>query len=368
MTAHCALYVPVDFFPSRAQLEPHCPDAYLEVKGFEEEAVIKWKGLEVKLSRMPPSSVASHLQGFIGYVKEHQGNAALETRILHTRAVYGCVIEPDFDEAGRVMRLVGGLTDAADGLAFIDGEVFGPGGRGLLLGEEKLVPPSAQRVLLRAQVLLALSLRGLLEEDAKGPHHERAEGLRQTLFDWAEETLSEELEPEEHQFLAASLGEPEEHLVIDAVWRAEGAQVLLWALGARPLPAFDRQENPYDVAQESGVMNELPSSLLHPKLVSVQTLEARRNTLLGLHWRLREVTREPGVVDFVKFAQSAWFGAFSIEGVPLVGGDLAVGGVAVSKLEPSKLELVNSIAHERHLAANWLIGVNVNYSAVNTPT
>ncbi len=368
MTANCALYVPVDFFPSRSQLEPLCPDGYLEVSDFDETALIKWKGLSVKLSRMPPSEVGRHLQGFIGFARQHGANAALETRIMHTRAVYGCVVEPDFDEAGRVMRLVAGIADAADGLCFVDGEVFGPGGRGLLLGGEPLVPPSPQRVRARAQVLLALSMRGLLEDDAGGPDAKEAEALRQALFDWAEGELSEELEPEERAFLAAPLGEPPRQLIVDAVWRAEGAQVLLWALGARPLPAPDAQEHPYEVAKQSGVMTGLPKALSSPRLVAPDVVEAQRKVLLGVHWRLREFVREPAPMDFVKFSKTAWFGAFSLEGVPVAESDLAIDGAAISKAGADRVKRVSSTAHERHLAANWLIGVNERYSAVDTPT
>lgn len=359
MPASCALLVPLPFFPSRAQLEPLCPDGFLEVSDFDETAEVRWKGLSVKLSRVPPSHVAERVQAVIAHAQQNGGNAALETRLMHTLAVYECEVSPDFDDDGRAMRVVSGIVDASGGLLFFDGELFAAGGRALLLGGEALVPPTPERVRDRAHVLLALSMRGLLEQDKGTPDEAEAEALRVRLHDWVESGLLEELEPEEREFLATPIGQAPPQLVIDAVWRAEGAQVLLWALSARPLPAFDAQEHPYSVAKESGVMSALPAALQKPKLRSAESLEAQRKQLLGLHWRLRELGVRPGPVDFVKFSKSAWFGAFSLEGVKLKGTDLAI---------PEDVKLASSIAHERHLAANWLIGVNEVYSAINTPT
>jgi hypothetical protein len=367
MTANCALYVPVDFFPSRAQFEPFLGDGLLELSDFDEVATVTWKGLTLRLSRMPKSAVADHLQGFIGYARSRGGNDALVTRILHTRAVYGCVIEPAIDDAGRAMKVVAGITNAADGLCFLEEEVYAAGGRPLL-SEAPLQPPTAERVRDRAWVLLALSVRGLLEEDAGTPDAAEAEAQRQVLFDWAESTVPHELEPEERAFLAAPVGTPNRSLVVRAVWRAEGAQVLLWALNARALPRHDAQEHPYTVAREAGVMAQVPGALQRPTLRTPAAVELLRKTLLGVHWRLRELGVNQGKVDFAGYAKRAWFGAFSLEGVPLADGDLSVDGVTLALAKSERVQLARSIAHERHLAANWLIGTHDVYSSVNTPT
>jgi hypothetical protein len=54
--------------------------------------------------------------------------------------------------------------------------------------------------------------------------------------------------------------------------------------------------------------------------------------------------------------------------IPLVDGDLAVQGVGASALAQRQLQIVQSIARERHHAANWLLGVHPVYSSVITPT
>ncbi|MFO0597518.1 MAG: DUF4272 domain-containing protein [Myxococcaceae bacterium] len=367
MAVKASILVPLKFFPSREQLEPLCPDGFLDVKDFDETADIKWKGLSLSLSRVQPAHVGAQLMRVVDHANQHGGNAALETRLLHTLAIYELEVSPDFDEQGRAMRVVSGIVDAADGLFFFDGELFASGGRALLLGGEPLEPPSAERVKLRAQVLLALSMRGLLDQDAGTPNEAKAEELRQQLHDWCEGELLDELETEERVFLATPIGQVPPQLVIDAVWRAEGAQVLLWALGARALPAHDAQEHPYTVAREAGVMAKAPAALERPKLRPLQELEAMRKTLLGLHWRIREHGVQPGPRELARIAASH-FGGFSIAGVALAEGDLSIKGQPLSKAAEADVSLVRSIAHERHLAANWLIGTHESYARVNTPT
>lgn len=368
MPARCSIFVPVPFFPNRSQLEPLCGDGFVEVSEYDERAQVKWKGVSMTLARVTPSEVPDRLQGLIAHANQNGGSPALETRILHALAVYDVEITPDFDEAGRAMGVVSGVTDAADGLCFFDGEIFAAGGRALLSKEEALAPPPAERVRDRAHVLLALSMRGLLEQDAGTKDETKAEAMRAQLQDWVEGRLDQELEPEESEFLSTPIGQADPGLVVDAVWRAEGAQVLLWALNARPLPRHDQQEHPYDVAKAAGVMGEVPRVLAAPKLRSLAELEAKRKTLLGVHWRVRELEARPGPVDFVKFSKSAWFGAFSLEGVHLAGADVAFGEQPVTRVKKDEFSLVRSIAHERHLAANWLIGVHESYTRVNTPT
>ncbi|PZR04362.1 MAG: hypothetical protein DI536_34435 [Archangium gephyra] len=367
MTDHCTLYVPLPFFPSADQLTPLARGAKVEVNDAARTARITWRGLEVQLTCLPPGDVGEHLQGLAGYVAANGGNPALQTRVLHTRSVYGCTIEPGFDDEGRVAAFVGGLAHAANGLRFEGGDLFGPDGRSILR-DGALPTPDARRVLARARVLLALAVRGLLEDDTGTPQQADAEALRQKLAAWANAEVADELEPDERDFLHAPLGKVDRQDVVNAVWQAEGAQVLLWALKLQPLPPHDGQVHPYEVAKTTGVLSPPPPALHAATLRPAGEIEALRRALLGIHWRLVEFRVKPGPVDFVAFAQKNWFGGFSLSGVALADKDLAVGGVPLSQAEPQQVGLTSSIALERHRAANWLIGAEPVYSRVVAPT
>jgi len=87
-----------------------------------------------------------------------------------------------------------------------------------------------------------------------------------------------------------------------------------------------------------------------------------------VHWRLREFSLRRGTVDLERFARESWFGGFDLERIPLVAGDLAIGGVAIANADPNKVRACGSIAMERHQAINWLLGQCPVYSEVDTST
>jgi hypothetical protein len=178
-----------------------------------------------------------------------------------------------------------------------------------------------------------------------------------------------ELEPEEDDLLRTPIGKAAPQAVVDAVWRAEGAQVLLWALSQRELPAHDTQEHPFALAKEAGLLQEVRPQILGASLRSVAQLEAMRLRLAALHWRLVEARLCPSkLVEFAKFTTRDFMKGVDLSGLPMVDGDLAFQGNAVSRLDQAAIQLGQSIAKERHQAANWLLGVHPVYSLVNTPT
>jgi hypothetical protein len=369
MADYRTLYVPIHGFPPADELRSLSPGAEVHWEG--ERAVVAWPSVRVQLTRMPDREMGRHLSGFVGFARARGGRESLGIRILHTLSVIGGVIEPGFDAEGKAIRLFTGLTAATDGLCFEGAEVRDARGRGLLLGGEGLEPPDAERVARRTLVLLALSMRGLLEQDAGGPDEKKADEVRRDLWAWMERSAEgvAELEGEERALLDAPIGALERQSVVDAVWRAEGAQVLLWALGARPLPAHDAQEHPYAVARDCGILGgALSPALATPRLRSSDEIETLRRQLLGIHWRLRELGQSTKPVDFAAFARKNWFGGFEMGDIALASGDLAIGGKPVTAAEPERLRLAGSSAAERHQAANWLIGVHERYSRVGTPT
>jgi hypothetical protein len=147
MTANATVYAPVRMLPERGHLEPLAPGASIERDAEAARIILSWPGPRVILSRMPDAEMGRHLHWLHGFVRSKGGGEALATRALATHSVYGLVVEPQFDRAGRAMRLVDGLTAATDGLCLLGGEkLYDAAGRELLDGPPVLGPPAVERV------------------------------------------------------------------------------------------------------------------------------------------------------------------------------------------------------------------------------
>ena len=372
MPQNATVYAPLHLLPDRSHLEPLASGATIERDEAAARVVLSWPGLRVILTRMPDAEMGRHLHGLQGFVRSKGGGEALATRVLATMSVYGFTIEPEFDREGRAMRLVRGITSASDALCLLpDGQMYDANGRALFGLEPALGAPPANRVAARALILLAMAMRGLLEQDAGKPDEAQAETLRAKLASWIEQHagLRDELEAPERALLGSPLGKAHPQAIVNAVWAAEGAQVLLFALGARALPAHDAQEHPYKVAREVGVLGDSTPSLLDaPKLLSADELLRLQRRLLAIHWRAVNQRVRPGAVDFLGLARQEFLHGVDLAGIGVADGDLAVRGVPFSQADAPALQIVSSIAVERHRAANWLIGVHPIYSRVIAPT
>jgi hypothetical protein len=73
-------------------------------------------------------------------------------------------------------------------------------------------------------------------------------------------------------------------------------------------------------------------------------------------------------MDFAEFARTCWFGPLDITGLPLVDGDLALQGKRIDRATADAFALAQSIAVERHLAANWLCEGPERYSQAQVNT
>jgi len=213
-------------------------------------------------------------------------------------------------------------------------------------------PPTAAEVRRRAIVTAAVAARALAELD--GQHLAEA---RAGLLDWVEATgAAEALEPWEARLLAAPPGGIAERDLTNGAWRTEGAAVLAWALGAYELPGPDALAPPGDVYRAIGLadpaLTDAALDLASPR--DPAELERCRQRLLTIHWRLREHALRPGPLDLAAaVAQAAW-GPLTLDGVPVVDGDLALGGVALADAPEDLVARARSIAVERHRAINWL--------------
>lgn len=78
---------------------------------------------------------------------------------------------------------------------------------------------------------------------------------------------------------------------------------MLFALGARALPARDDQEHPDKVAGEIGGLCATPPALLDgPRLASLEEPLHLQRRLLAIHWRAVNQRVRPGAGDFLGLA------------------------------------------------------------------
>jgi hypothetical protein len=225
---------------------------------------------------------------------------------------------------------------------------------------DEATPPTAAEVAERATVLLAVAMRGLLEDDFDTDEVADAELIRSQLVTGLsrEAQLWDALSDGERELLDTPVGALDSAATDAAIWMAEGAQVLLWALQRRELPAPDAQEHPFALARSVGVVSNvggIPNNWLllrSPRLRSPNELEAMRQRLRIIHRRLAALLEAPGQpVDRAAFAGAA------IEGIALCAGDLLVDGRAASAADAAVVARVHAIAEVRLRAAEWLVGV-----------
>jgi hypothetical protein len=235
--------------------------------------------------------------------------------------------------------------------------------------DEEPVPPTAERVALRALALAAACGRGLLEQH--DPAEAATEERRQRLLEWADAAgLGDELEPDEWALLQCPTGSLARQDVLDATWRVEGLVVLAWALNLVDMPPHDLLVEVCPLFKALSFLDAQGARTLQTtaRLRPAAELCEMQTRLQAIHWRLRDFTERPAAMDFVAFAEDAWFGPFDASALPLIDGDLAVRGQPISAAPRDSLGPIHSAARERHLASNWLRGFSRHYSRTDTPT
>ncbi len=230
-----------------------------------------------------------------------------------------------------------------------------------------LPPPSPERVAARAVVLAAVSCRGLIEKDASNP---RAEDLRQRVCSWLRELgVIDEAEEHERSLLFTPLGSLADKSTIDASWRSEGMVVLGWALGVLELPPYDEACEPSDSANFLGFLQERTSTpLADPRLRPAANIEHWTDAYLTLHWRLRQYSLHPEVIDFSSYVESCTWGPLTLAELQLTDGDLSIAGDRLDRVSEPVFRRTLSITQERHQAFNWLLGEEPIYSQVTADT
>ena len=231
------------------------------------------------------------------------------------------------------------------------------------------VPPTPERVARRALVLTAVAARATLELDA--PEMETPDVHRERLLKWIDELgIGDELEPDEWEVLQRPVGRLEQQSFVNAMWRVEGLCVLAWALQRYDLPPDDELVTPPELYQSMGLFkaDEAREILEQPNLRPTEELDEMAIHLLMLHWRVRDFSLRPQPMDFVAFSKKSWLGEFDISRFRIIDNDLAIGDTAIADASPDEVQRVQSLAMERHLAINWLMGDADLYSDTDTST
>jgi hypothetical protein len=290
--------------------------------------------------------------------------------------------EPDLAEDDERLQYLFAVAEHLDGILFLMSEVRDARGRLLMSGDGRFdaqagpprlpeeARPTAQRVARRALALAAVSARGFLDQHVSDDL-EGGEQYRGRLLKWVEEVgFGDELEPDERDALQRPAGGLDEEEVMRTTWRLEGLSVLLWALGLTEFPPHDQMGSMDTLCPPVGFLDAKAAKrfLKNAALRPAGEIDAKQRQLFSLHWRLREYHLRPKAMDFVAFAQKAWFGPFDLTGLPLIDNDLAIGGAPIHGADSRAYGITCALTHERHLAANWLLGHSEVYSETDTPT
>ena len=233
-----------------------------------------------------------------------------------------------------------------------------------------LNPPDARRVARRACCLAAVALRGLASTWSEGDQRD----VLPKLSTWfARSGLDDEVEPAERETIeAAAGGGLDQQAAVDACWKWEGAAVLAASLGRLALPPYDQVVDTQACGRACGVF--APREALDGLFASAAfdpgfDRFAYADQVLAIHWRLRQFVHvEQKAIDFADYARGVEWATFDLRGVRLLDGDLAVGDAPITRADPGHVGAAMSIAAERHIAANWLIGWDETYGDVENPT
>ncbi len=344
-------------------------------------------GVAVALSRTPSGEVSKQLDAVQTHLSERCEliDRRLSLRILGARHILGVTFQPGLDPAGACQRFLGEL--AAETRAVVsreDGSFEDPRGNPLARPaakpkptpqappppepepepaqvqapepapepEVEPSPPARDRVARRALLSTGLAWRAWLEATKPAD----AVGQARAFSAWLEHAgLGSEMEAHEVELARAELGRWSPRDIVEQGSAVEGAAVLGWALGLFELPPHDVRVSAPQLGAALGLFAASPPAAQADLRDEVE-LDWLSRRLLAIHWRLAELYRAPGPVDFERFSRECWPGGFDLTGLPLAGGDLAVTGVPVSSAPPQAVEIARGIAVERHRAAVWLAG------------
>lgn len=224
-----------------------------------------------------------------------------------------------------------------------------------------LLPPQAERVLVRGLILCHLGLRASLDLQAG---HDRAAEVLAELGEWTRtDPVVAELEEDELRLLTTPLGALTPAELLECSWEFEAAAVLGWALRLLPLPAHDRLAEAADVlaafgTEDPAVMRALLGGLRLRPAAEIARAAARNHAVRVrlARRRFQDGARPPG-----------WTDAAFDAGVPLRAGDLVLDGRPVAEADEARIEECLLATGPRWRAFRWMRGEVLLYSDAPRP-
>lgn len=253
-------------------------------------------------------------------------------------------------------------------------------------------PPSAQEVAGRAYALNAIvvfaktvagsgkmpdALRSIPAEEAKTFDETAARIAAKVRHAAKQFGFLHALAPSEAALLVTPFSKLENQALLDATWRMEAFQVILWSLGLiKDLPSYDVVAD--DDLFKQLALEKFAEFAATAKLRDPAVLEDARSLAELWHWRSRtrqlieekrpfpEMPQFKSYDEIVRFTAKAAKEAGTL--AEIVDEDFPVRGKAFRDLSAEEWLKVQSIAVERHHALNWLCGRAPGNRWDETPT
>ena len=190
------------------------------------------------------------------------------------------------------------------------------------------------------------------------------------------------LTPQERAFADTTMESMSVRQQIDASWRVEAFQALVWALGLlQDLPPVGQGAD--EELLKSFPLTEPGSFVKHAALRPGPTLEAARSVAELWHWRSR--TREliergdrlsenpqmlaAGIGSYDDIVRTtAQHARANGDIATTIDNDFPVGEKAFRDLSPEEWSEIRSMIVERHFALNWICGLAPSNQWDDTPT
>jgi hypothetical protein len=219
--------------------------------------------------------------------------------------------------------------------------------------------------------------------DERTKFERQAEALREKFWRGLRDAgLWQHLSPQEQAHAESTMATMTEQQQVDASWRMEAAQTLMWAL--RMLPELP----PYDTMASHDLLKQIPSRdvgafIQSARLRDQAELDAARETAELWHWRSRTrqlIERGDAFPDdpemkaagFHSYDDIVRFSARKAAEDGLIpsciGDDFPAKGKAYRDLTEEEWSEIRSITVERHFALNWLCGYAPDNKWDETPT
>lgn len=196
-----------------------------------------------------------------------------------------------------------------------------------------------------------------------------------------DEGVWESLSPDERQYVTTPIHRLTAQQRIDASWRLEAVQVLMWALKLLDeLPPYDQQALP--TLLESVPRKDVRRFVEGASLRPAGEIDAARDLAELWHWRSRtrqliaegrplepdESMRALGIETFDDIVRLTAEHCHQRGMLEVVDQDFAAKGQAYRGLSDEQWSQIRSVTMERHFTLNWLCGYAPENRWDETPT